>query len=108
MTLTRDFKATVRARVERDPAFRQALLQEAVQALLEGDAASGRMVLRDYINATIGFEALAELTHTPAKSLMRMFGPKGNPTAGNLFSVIGALQDRTGVHLEVRAVTKAA
>lgn len=108
MALTRDFKATVRARVERDPAFRQALFQEAVQALLEGDAGGGRSVLRDYINATIGFEALAALTHTPAKSLMRMFGPKGNPTAGRLFSVIGALQETTGVHLEVRAVTEAA
>ena len=94
MTLTRDFKATVRARVERDPAFRQALLQEAVQALLEGDAASGRMVLRDYINATIGFEALAELTHTPAKSLMRMFGPKGNPQARSLFPVIAHIRRR--------------
>ena len=79
---------------------------EAVQALLEGDAAGRRATLRDFINATIGFEALGQLTNTPAKSLMRMFGPKGNPTAGNLFSVIGALQKRTGVYLEVRAVSE--
>jgi DNA-binding phage protein len=108
MALTRNFKDTVRARADRDPAFRQALFQEAVQALLEGDAASGRSVLRDYINATVGFDALAALTQTPPKSLMRMFGPKGNPTAGNLFAVVNALQQSTGVHLEVRATSDAA
>ena len=63
-----------------------------MQALLEGDAASGRSVLRDSINATIGFEALAEANQTPPKSLMRMFGPRGNPTAGIMLSVIGALK----------------
>lgn len=65
-------------------------------------------MLRDYINATIGFAALAEATQTPVKSLMRMLGPKGNPTAANLFAVINALQDRTGGHIEVRAVGEAA
>lgn len=108
MALTRSFRETVQARAARDGAFRQALFQEAVQVLLEGDIASGRAVLRDYINATIGFEALAAATHTPAKSLMRMFGPKGNPTAANLFTVINVLQARTGVHLEVRAASAAA
>ncbi|MBI1868176.1 MAG: transcriptional regulator [Methylocystis sp.] len=108
MTLTRSFKETVQARVASDPAFRQTLFQEAVQMLLEGEIATGRSVLRDYINATIGFEALAEATHAPRKSLMRMFGPKGNPTAANLFAVLHALQERTGVHLEVRAVNEAA
>lgn len=104
MPLTRSFKETVRARVEADPAFRDALLTEATEALLEGDLASGKAVLRDYINATVGFEALAEAVGTPPKSLMRMFGPKGNPSATNLFSVIGHLQKRSGVHLRVQAV----
>ena len=108
MALTRSFKATVCARAERDPAFRSALLQEAVQALLQGDAASGRSVLRDYINATIGVEALADIVHTPPKSLMRMFGPGGNPTAENLVGVISALQKHTGVPLEVRALSETA
>ena len=105
MALTRNFRDTVQARATRDPVFRQALFQEAVQVLFEGDIASGRSVLRDYINATIGFETLAAATSTPAKSLMRMFGPRGNPTAANLFAVINALQERTGIHLEVRAVS---
>ena len=105
MALTRSFRQTVRERATRDPEFRCALFQEAALALFNGNVASGRSALRDYINATIGFEALAEVTKTPAKSLMRMFGPKGNPTAANLFAVINALQDKTGVRLEVRAVS---
>lgn len=58
MALTRDFKETVRARAQRDPAFRRALLQEGVECLLSGDVDVGKVVLRDYINATIGFEEL--------------------------------------------------
>lgn len=108
MALTRSSKDIVKAKVESDPQFRQALLQEAVQTLIAGDADTARMVLRDFINATIGFAALAEATGTPPKSLMRMFGPRGNPTAANLSGVISALQDKTGVHLEVRAVPPAA
>jgi hypothetical protein len=106
--LTRDFRDTVRARAERDPAFREALFCEAVQALLQGDANDGRAALRAYINATIGFERLGEVLGRPQKSLMRMFGPDGNPTAENLLGVIRVLQDETGVHLEIRAVTEAA
>jgi DNA-binding phage protein len=60
-------------------------------------------VLRDFINATVGFPALAKATGIPPKSLMRMFGPSGNPTAANLSEVIRVLQKKTGVHLEVRA-----
>jgi DNA-binding phage protein len=84
------------------------LFQEAVQTLISGDVDTARAVLRDFINATIGFAALAKATGTPAKNLMRMFGPNGNPTAANLFAVIGILQKKTGVHLEVRAIAPAA
>lgn len=85
MALTRSFKETVKARAERDSAFRDALLTEAVDQLLAGDIETGKAVLRDYINATIGFERLAQETGTSSKSLMRMLGPTGNPTATNLF-----------------------
>ncbi len=103
MTLTRSFKETVKARAERDEAFREALLREGVECLLSGDVETGKAVLRDYINATIGFESLSEATNTPAKSLMRMFSPRGNPQASNLFAVIAHLQTQTGVQLEVSA-----
>ena len=102
MPLTRSFKATVKARAERDAAFREALLTEGVDAMLAGDMDTGKAILRDYINATIGFDRLAEETGTPAKSLMRMLGPRGNPNARNLFSVIHRLQSAAGVNLRVR------
>ena len=103
MPLTRSFKETVRARVQRDPDFRAALLTEGVEGLLRGDVETGKAVLRDYINATVGFEQLAAATGTPPKSLMRMFGPAGNPNARNLFAVIGELQKAAGVNLQVHA-----
>ena len=101
MALTRDFKETVKARADRDPAFREALLTEAVDHLISGKVDVGKAVLRDYINATIGFARLAKATGTPSKSLMRMLGPKGNPSAANLSSILTALQRTEGVHFEL-------
>lgn len=103
MALTREFKETVLARVERDPAFRKALLVEGTQCLLNGDVETGKGVLRDYINATGGFEKLGRETNLPPKSLLRMFGPRGNPTADNLFGVLAHLQDRDKVRLKINS-----
>lgn len=104
MVLTRDFKETIRERVEREPAFREALLMEGIECLLAGDMDTGRAVLRDYINATIGFQELGGLTDKSPKSLMRMLGPEGNPQARNLFEIIGQLQKCEGLQLRVQAV----
>src|SRR5215471_20487076 len=71
MPLTHDFKETIRARAQRDPAFRQALLRESVECILNGDLETGKSVLRDYVNATVGFQTLEKRTQIPAKSLMR-------------------------------------
>ncbi len=101
MPLTRDFKQTVQARLKRDPAYRKELLREGVECLLSGDLEMGKAILRDYINSTIGFEELSEVTRTPTKSLMRMFGPKGNPQARNLFEVIAQLQRAEGLQFEL-------
>ena len=104
MVLTRDFKETIQERVEREPTFREALLTEGVECMLAGDVDTGRAVLRDYINATIGFQELGGLTDKSPKSLMRMFGPEGNPRARNLFAIIGQLQKREGLQLKVQVV----
>lgn len=106
MALTRSFKETVQARAERDSAFREALLTEGVAALLSGDLDTGKAVIRDYINATVGFAQLSDAVGTPSKSLMRMFGKSGNPNARNLLSVIGYLQRSSGVSLDVRATAR--
>ena len=103
MSLTRDFKETIRARVERDPKFRKELLREGIESMLTGDIATAKTILRDYINATVGFTELAEATQIPSKSLMRMLGPRGNPRAENLFEVVSFLQHREGVRFQLRA-----
>lgn len=101
MALTRLFKETVQARILADSAFRDALLREAIDTMLEGDVDTGKIILRDYIKATLGFEKLGAVTGTSPKSLMRMFGPQGNPQARNLFAVLGALQKQARVRLRL-------
>ncbi len=101
MVLTRDFRETVQARVQRDPAFRKALLIEGIEAFLSGDVDTGKSILRDCINATVGFGELAKATKRSPKSLMRMLGPDGNPQAQNLFEIIAFLQREEGLHLKV-------
>ena len=101
MALTRSFKELVQSRVVRDPDFGAALLREGIDTLLAGDVDTGKAILRDYIKATVGFERLGEATGTQPKSLIRMFGPRGNPQARNLFGVIFYLQKQAGVQLHV-------
>jgi hypothetical protein len=94
-------KETIQARIESDRAFRDELLREGVECLLAGELETGKAILRDYINATIGFEKLSGLTHKSAKSLMRMLGPNGNPQARNLLELIAHLQKTSRVRMEL-------
>jgi hypothetical protein len=106
MPLTRDFKEIIQARATRDAAFRIHLLKEAVDCLLAGDVDTGKSVLRDYINATVGFDELGAATRKSAKSLMRMLGPAGNPHARNLFDIVAYLQKKEGLRLTTRTVSR--
>jgi len=104
MAITRDFKETIKARAMRDPEFREGLLKEGIECMLSGDLETAKTILRDYINATVGFEELGSIMEISPKSLMRMFSPIGNPTATNLFGIIKTLQQKEGVHFELQAV----
>jgi hypothetical protein len=101
MARTKSFRDLVERRIKGDAKFAEALLREGIDAMLSGDLDTGKTIMRDYIKATVGFEKLGEATDTPPKSLIRMFGPRGNPQARNLFSVIGYLQKRAGLELHV-------
>jgi hypothetical protein len=101
MARTRSFSSLVQRNAKDEKKFAEALLREGVDALLADDVESGKTLLRDYIKATVGFEKLGAATGAPPKSLIRMFGPRGNPQAKNLFSVIGYLQKRAGLRLHV-------
>jgi DNA-binding phage protein len=107
MALTRDFRETVQADAKRDPAFRRGLLRDAVESLLSGEVALGKELLRDYINATVGFPHLAGQTRIHVKTLHQMLGPNGNPTASNLFEVVAYLQHAEGVRFQVRSTRHA-
>lgn len=104
MTLTRDFKQTVVERVQRDPAFAKALLDEAATLFLSGEPDTARLILRDLVNATIGFEQLAHLTQKPSKSLHRMLSQKGNPSMDNLAAIFDAVRGWLKVSFDVRVV----
>ena len=104
MALTRDFKQTVTERVKRDPAFAQALLDEAATLFLNGEPEAARLILRDLVNATLGFEQLATLTAKPSKSLHRMLSPNGNPSMDNLAAIIDVIRIRLNVHVEVQSI----
>ena len=101
MPLTRSFKELVGKHIAEDAAFAEAFLREGVNLMLAGDMETGKAILRDHIKATVGFEKLGQATGTQPKSLIRMFGSRGNPQARNLFKVIGYLQKRAGVELRV-------
>ena len=103
MALTREFKETVAARVRRDGKYREALFSEAINAYLAGDTGTGKALLRDLVNATIGFEGLAAEIRKPSKSLHRMLAPRGNPNTENFFEIINTLQKRNRVKLRVTA-----
>lgn len=105
MTMTRDFKETVKDRASRDPAFAKALLDEAATLFLNGEAQTARLILRDLVNASLGFESLAEETNRPSKSLHRMLSDKGNPSMDNLAAIFGAVRKRLGVSIKAEAVS---
>lgn len=104
MALTRDFKETVVARVNRDPAYAKALLDEASTLSLNGDPETSRMILRDLINATIGFETLATETGIPAKSLHRMLSESGNPSMNNISAIFSAVSRHMHVRIETTSI----
>ena len=104
MALTRNFKETVVQRVQGDAAFAHALLDESSTLFLNGEPETARLILRDLVNATMGFEQLATLTAKPSKSLHRMLSPTGNPSMDNLAAIFRAIRDRLQVNFEARAV----
>ncbi len=107
MTLTRDFRQTIAERLRREPDFAKALFDEAATLFLNGEPDTARLILRDLVNATVGFERLAQETGKPAKSLHRMLSKRGNPTMDNLAAILGVLRKKLGVEIEAHAVEAA-
>ncbi len=70
------------------------------------DSLGAKVMLRDYINATVGFESVGKAVEKDPKSLMRMLSSRGNPNVKNLFSVTQFLQKKAGVQFRVVASKK--
>ena len=102
MALTRDYKETIKERPERDTHFAASLMNEAVSFFLTGESQTARLILRELVNSTIGFELLAEELNKPSKSIHRMLSPKGNPTMDNLTSILSVLQSKLDFAIEVK------
>jgi DNA-binding phage protein len=107
MGLTQDFRQTIVERVRREPAFARALLDEAATLFLNGEPETARLILRDLVNATVGFEALAAEIAKPAKSLHRMLSKQGNPTMDNLAAILLVVRKRLGVEIQAHTVAAA-
>jgi hypothetical protein len=87
----RQLEAKVEAKIASAFAYGEALLREGIDTMLAGDVDADKALLRDYIEAAVGFGKLGEATGTQPKSFIRMFGPRANPKARNLFVIIGSL-----------------
>lgn len=104
MALTRDFKKTIQQRAQNDPEFRVGLLTEAAECILNDDVDVAKTLLRDYVNATIGFSKLGVLMDKKPQSLMRMLSEKGNPKLENISKLMASLRQHEGVQLHVSAL----
>ncbi|MDD1968832.1 transcriptional regulator [Pseudomonas putida] len=104
MALTRSYKETINERIKQDPIFAQGLLDEAATLFLNGEPEVARIILRDLVNATLGFEALARETDKPSKSLHRMLSSSGNPNMDNLAAIFAAMGSWLKVDIQVHAV----
>ena len=105
--LTVNSAATVQARIRTDPAFAEALLREAADMFLNGEAEAARLLLRDVVNATVGFEKIATATRRPSKSVHRMLSARGNPTMESLSAVFAAIRKVLNISFETHTVHRA-
>jgi len=99
----RPVSETVLKRAKRDPEFRAALLGQAVECLVSNDVRTAKKMIRDYVLASIGFEALAKQVNKKPESLMRMLSEKGNPNLNNMAALLSSLKNHEGIHIHVEA-----
>lgn len=102
--LTKAFSETVKEQIEKDSRLAVALLEEAFCLTMNGDPKTARLILRDIVNSTMGFEELARMTGKPSKSLHRMLSVKGNPTMNNFNLIFSTLCRNLEVGYEITTV----
>ena len=98
---TRPFKESILQRAKANPEFRAALIGEAVELITENDVQTAKSLIRDYVMASIGFEALAKEVGKKPESIKRMLSVKGNPTINNMAALLASLMQHEGIQLHV-------
>jgi DNA-binding phage protein len=78
-----------------------------VTLFLNGEPETARLILRELVNSTVGFEELAIETAKPNKSLHRMLSANGNPTMDNLTSILSVLRKKLKLAIKVETVPSA-
>ena len=59
------------------------------------------------MNATVGFERLAEAAGKPPKGFHRMLSAAGNPSMDHLAAIFGTIRRELGVELRVPTIDAA-
>jgi DNA-binding phage protein len=101
MGRTRPVKETILQRAKASPKFRAALIGEALELIAENDVQTAKALIRDYVLASIGFEALAKDVGKKPESIKRMLSVKGNPTISNMAALLSSLTQHEGIQLHV-------
>ena len=99
----RPVSETILKRAKEDPDFRAALLAEAIELLAENDVQTAKSIIRNYVLASIGFEALAKQIDKKPESIKRMLSEKGNPTLKNMAALLSSLKQHEGISIHVEA-----
>jgi hypothetical protein len=78
---------------------------QASTLFLNGEPETARPIfLRDLVNATIGFEALALVIPTPPKSLHRMLSERVNPSMNNIAAIFSTIGKTLNVQITTNVV----
>jgi hypothetical protein len=102
MTLTRDAKETVDHRVQEDPEFAVALLDEVVSLLRNGEPETARLLLRDLVNATVGIQGLAIAMAPPSQVLQHRLSVEGKSSMEHLTAILDVLRQEVQSENSVR------
>ena len=85
------------------PGARTAAVNEAMNALLDGETAEALSMLRDLVHAEIMFKELARQTGLGEKRLHRMLSHSGNPTTRHLGLILKSIAEDLGIKPRVAA-----
>lgn len=98
MQLTENFKSALFQRMDREPDFRKALLDEIVECFNQDDVVIGKLMLGDFVEGTLGKKRLGKQTHKSPASLNQILDPEIDSETQELFDLIDHLRKNEESH----------